>query len=242
MLAILQWIFSNELHELILMCSTLVLVLTTIAFVIVYYKKIFYAKKEYDEAKGVVGGIVLSFKRRQNEQDEKINSLTYDVEGIHSTTERLAEQNRKIEGKIGGLITSVKTAFMINKKLVEHIITMREEVTNLSKAQQNIQKQFTALDEKYQKIPETVKTIAPRDDAPPSVRLTETEDQVIQFLLAEGSKTAPEVEKRIGKTREHTARLMKKLWQEGFIERDTHRIPFVYRVTEKLKKSLEAQT
>ncbi len=28
----------------------------------------------------------------------------------------------------------------------------------------------------------------------------------------------------------------KKLWQEGYIERDTHLIPYVYRITENLKK------
>lgn len=239
MATIWQGVFFNEA---ILMGLILIFIFATIVFAIVYYKKFLHTKREYEEAKEIVSGIVLSFKRRQDEQGEKINNLTFEVEGIHSTTERLVEQNRRTEGKLSGLITSVKAAFTINKKLVEHIITMREEINNLSKAQQNIQKQFTILDEKYQKIPETVTIAASRDETLPSVRLTETEDQVIQFLLTEGSKTAPEVEKRIGKTREHTARLMKKLWQEGFIERDTHRIPFIYRINEKLKKSLEAQT
>ena len=54
--------------------------------------------------------------------------------------------------------------------------------------------------------------------------------------------TAPKVEKKIGKTREHTARLMKKLWQEGYIERDTHRMPFRYRPTKRLKKLLKKET
>ena len=239
MSTIWEVIFS---YQTLLIVSILVFILITTVFSRVYYKKIVHAKREYEEAKGIVSGIVLGFKRRQEEQKEKINNLAYEVEGIHSSMERLTERNMSVEGKISNLITSVKSAFMINKKLVEHIVTMREEITNLSKTQQNIQKQFTALDEKYQKIPETVKMVATRDETPPSVKLTETEDQVIQFLLTEGPKTAPEVEKRIGKTREHTARLMKKLWQEGFIERDTHRIPFSYRVNEKLKKSLETQT
>jgi DNA-binding MarR family transcriptional regulator len=85
-----------------------------------------------------------------------------------------------------------------------------------------------------------LKIEATREEKGASLELTETENQIIQFLLIEGPKTAPEVERKIEKTREHTARLMKKLWQEGFIERDTHRIPFVYRVNEKLKERLEA--
>jgi len=54
---------------------------------------------------------------------------------------------------------------------------------------------------------------------------------------------APKVEKKIRKTREHTARLMKKLWQEEYIERDTNRKPFTYRPTKKLlKKTREKKT
>ena len=43
---------------------------------------------------------------------------------------------------------------------------------------------------------------------------------------------------KIGKTREHTSRLMKKLWQEGYIERDTNSIPFIYRPTKELEKRI----
>jgi len=66
-------------------------------------------------------------------------------------------------------------------------------------------------------------------------KLTETENIVLQFLLSEGPKTAREVEAKIEKTREHTARLMKKLWQEGYVERETHKIPFTYRAAGALR-------
>ena len=66
--------------------------------------------------------------------------------------------------------------------------------------------------------------------------LSETEREVLDILVKEGSMTAPKMEKKIGKTREHTARLLKNLWQEGYIEREAQRKPFIYRSTETLKK------
>jgi len=61
----------------------------------------------------------------------------------------------------------------------------------------------------------------------------------------EGPKTAPEIKDRIRLSREHTARLMKKLYEEGYLERDTSKIPFKYRVKkemEKLLKKTESET
>lgn len=238
----MQSMIIREIYEEMLLGSAVTLVLVSIIFIVNYSKRAFSLKKEYVEAKDIVSSIVLSFRRRQDDQDKKITDITSEMEGIHSTIEKLIGRNQIIEGKISNLITSIKSAFLINKNVVEHITTMREEINDLSKTQQSIQKQFMDLDEKYQKMPETVKTEVAKDEAPLEVKLTETEEQIVQFLLIEGPKTAPTVEEKIGKTREHTARLMKKLWQEGFIERDTHRIPFVYRANEKLKKSLEAKS
>ena len=67
---------------------------------------------------------------------------------------------------------------------------------------------------------------------------TPTELQVLTFLTSEGSKSAPEIGKVIGRSREHTARLMKKLFEEGYIRRDQTRIPFRYSVVDRLKQSV----
>ncbi len=66
---------------------------------------------------------------------------------------------------------------------------------------------------------------------------TATELQVLTLLASEGPKSAPEIGKTIGRSREHTARMMKKLFQEGYIRRDPSRIPFRYSVVERLKQT-----
>jgi CRP-like cAMP-binding protein len=50
-------------------------------------------------------------------------------------------------------------------------------------------------------------------------------------MLGERPRTSHEVQDAIGRTREHTARLMKKLHESGLVERDTNAKPFKYRLT-----------
>jgi CRP-like cAMP-binding protein len=66
---------------------------------------------------------------------------------------------------------------------------------------------------------------------------TPTELQVLTLLTNEGPKSAPEIGRFVGRSREHTARLMKKLFDEGYVRRDQARIPFRYSTVERVKSS-----
>ncbi len=50
----------------------------------------------------------------------------------------------------------------------------------------------------------------------------------ILALLADGPKTSREIEKAIGRSREHTARLMKRLYDAGYVKRDESAKPYRY--------------
>jgi predicted transcriptional regulator len=66
---------------------------------------------------------------------------------------------------------------------------------------------------------------------------TPTELQVLTLLANEGPKSAPEIGRFVGRSREHTARLMKKLFDDGYVRRDQTRIPFRYSTVERVKQS-----
>ena len=66
---------------------------------------------------------------------------------------------------------------------------------------------------------------------------TPTELQVLTLLAEEGPKSAPEIGRVVGRSREHSARLMKKLFDEGYVRRDQTRIPFRYSTVERVKQS-----
>ena len=69
--------------------------------------------------------------------------------------------------------------------------------------------------------------------------LTDTELTVLEMLFMEGPKTAPEIKERVQLSREHTARLMKKLYEKGYLERETGKIPFKYSLKKEMEKILE---
>jgi hypothetical protein len=60
---------------------------------------------------------------------------------------------------------------------------------------------------------------------------TETETKVLR-LLAEGPRSSVEIKERVGRSREHTARLMKALFDRGLVVRNDRNKPYVYEITE----------
>jgi DNA-binding MarR family transcriptional regulator len=103
--------------------------------------------------------------------------------------------------------------------------------------------QVTTLDDQIQKLsalPEIkIEPVMPikRDKAMAS--LTDTELGVLEMLSTEGAKTAPEIKERVQLSREHTARLMKKLYEQGYLERETGKIPFKYSVKKEMERLLK---
>jgi len=68
-----------------------------------------------------------------------------------------------------------------------------------------------------------------------------TTDYILK-LLSERPRSSREVQHAVGRTREHTARLMKKLNDSGLVSRDVNTKPFRYNITdggrERLKEKL----
>jgi predicted transcriptional regulator len=75
-------------------------------------------------------------------------------------------------------------------------------------------------------VPEA-RLIVPRES-------TETETKVLR-LLAEGPKSSAEIKEQVGRSREHTARLMKDLFDRGLVVRNESNKPYVYEITESGK-------
>jgi predicted transcriptional regulator len=60
----------------------------------------------------------------------------------------------------------------------------------------------------------------------------ETESQILA-LLQGGAKTPIDIKKSLNLSREHTARMMKLLYEKGLVTRDDSAKPFVYQLTER---------
>lgn len=57
-------------------------------------------------------------------------------------------------------------------------------------------------------------------------------------LITEKPMTSRDIQITIGRTREHTSRMMKRLFEEGYVERNMKTKPFTYYITDKGKAKI----
>jgi chromosome segregation ATPase len=124
------------------------------------------------------------------------------------------------------------------------------KIRDIEATQESLKVKISGFEEQIQKIaaaPPEIKMIEQTIPVVPIKRdkalaaLTNTEVSVLEMLSSEGSKTAPEIKERVGLSREHTARLMKKLYEEGYLEREIGKIPFRYSVKKEMEKFLKKE-
>ena len=72
----------------------------------------------------------------------------------------------------------------------------------------------------------------------PISRYSDVIDAILH-TITDKSMTSRDIQITIGRTREHTSRLMKKLSADGLVQRHAGTKPFVYSLTEEGKKRLE---
>jgi DNA-binding transcriptional ArsR family regulator len=78
-------------------------------------------------------------------------------------------------------------------------------------------------------------------ETPPKAELMLDETQLATLrLLAEGTKNTRQLTDALKKSREHTARLMKELFELGLVRRNVATKPFVYQITDEGRLRLES--
>ena len=76
----------------------------------------------------------------------------------------------------------------------------------------------------------------------PNTAHTNPTDYVLH-LITNKAMTSRDIQVTLKKSREHTSRLMKKLFEEGYVQRNTETKPYTYSITEKGKTKVdETQT
>lgn len=210
----------------------------TVATILVYFRRIRQASKAYEEAKNTVEDIVISFDKQLSRQEEQIGVTVRRFESQAGKDDRLSrrldEQEQRIASGLADL--NARVAGIHDVESVKTTLSdLQQRVEGLSKAQEEWAKRATVVSEAQ------IEAAIPlrRDQA--LAPLTETELRVLEFISASpsGERTAPEVKQMINLTREHTARLMKKLYEDGYLERRSEETPFAYRVKEEMLKLLK---
>ncbi len=160
-------------------------------------------------------GIFEDHKNLLEKQISQLNSLT--------------QNNNNLSGALSGLDVKIRDIEATQETLKAKITGFEEQIQKISLASPS---EFRV---------EQAMPVVPikRDKALAS--LTNTEVAVLEMLSSEGSKTAPEIKERVGLSREHTARLMKKLYEEGYLEREMGKIPFRYSIKKEMERFLKKE-
>ena len=220
--------------------------------------------KEYEKAKDFIEDIVLSFDRELKRESDKFDMMVSNVEGSHSVAEASYRKAERLENKIEPLetqlialsqsqqamsqtITANFTENMQNNtNIISGLSNLSTKLQEIMSTQESLKNRITGFEEQIQKLSIAQHTQEDRTEVvlPPVpikrdkalAALTETEIVVLEMLSKEGAKTAPEIKERVHLSREHTARLMKKIYEEGYVDREAGKIPFRYTI----KKEMEA--
>ena len=220
-----------------------ILLAATIGASIEYYRQIRRAQKEYEKARRAVEDIVLSFNRELKREASRLELMAYKVEGNTAKANTSLKMADIIEKKIAPFESKLKLISENDANILSKIAEVDGKTQKIEAATQTLKTKIAEVEEQVQKlsaIPEIKsEPVIPirRDKAMGA--LTDTEIMVLEMLSAEGSKTAPEIKERVQLSREHTARLMKKLYEKGYLERETGKIPFRYNVKKEMKKFLK---
>jgi chromosome segregation ATPase len=220
-----------------------ILLATTIGAAVEYYRQIRKAQKEYEKAREAVEDIVMSFNRELKREADRLELVAYKVKGSTAKADTILKKVDILEKKIAPIESKLGAISENDDSVLSKIADAEMKTHSIEAAQQTLKTKITEVEEQVQKLsvmPEIrSEPVIPirRDKA--MAALTDTEVTVLEMLSAEGSKTAPEIKERVRLSREHTARLMKKLYEKGYLERETGKIPFRYSVKKEMKKFLK---
>ena len=177
----------------------------------------------------------------------KAERLENKIEPLETQLIALNQSQQTISQSINeNLAENTQNSINLKTEVKTELSSLEAKLQDLIATQEALKSRITGFEEQIQKLsvappPQETRTemalpVVPikRDRA--LAALTETEIAVLEMLSKEGAKTAPEIKERVHLSREHTARLMKKIYEEGYVEREAGKIPFRYTI----KKEMEA--
>ncbi len=199
----------------------------TVVASFIYYKRIKEAHAEYESSKDLVRSITVAFSQQLKKVVDSIRAVEKDAaEAQFQASEALKTSEKTVEAM---RVTSDKISELLDKmeENDKNIESIREEIQSLARSR-------------------PVATVQPSVDAAIPLRqdavleqLTPTELEVLMLIEEMGEAAGPTIKESINKTREHTARLLKKLYDQGFIDRNTSSMPYRYHIRKEIKELIQ---
>ena len=206
-----------------LVFTTIALFMVTLAASYIFYNRIKMAQNEYEDSKTAVRNITSGFTRQ-------VSKMETDIERIERETAAARYlANEALKSTEGGSQAALQG--------LEKVKDISDRVDLIESSIEQMKTDLNKLATQPRPAP------ALRVDAPIPVQgdnvfqqLTETEVEVLMMIADLGEGTVPEIREKINRTREHTARLLKKLYDKGFIDRNTSGMPYRYSIRKEIRE------
>jgi predicted transcriptional regulator len=206
-----------------LVFTTIALFMVILAASYIFHQRIKIAQTEYEESKSTVRNITLGFTRQVKKMETDLGRIEREA----NSARYMADQALK----------AIQGGSDVALKGLEKVKGLSERMNTIEKSIQDMRTDLTKLATQPRLAP-----AATRVDAPIPVQgedifqqLTETEMEVLEMIVDLGEGTVPEIREKIDRTREHTARLLKKLYDRGFIDRNTSSMPYRYSIRKEIR-------
>jgi len=202
--------------------ATLMLFAVTTIASFIYYKRISQAREEYEESRDIVKGIMNGFTRQILRLTDAISNFESDAAEANIAANQALEVS--------------KEAVEASKSGIDERRLITQKLENTEKSIEEIRNEIQELSKRPAPRLQTVPINAPIPLQQKDVldQLTPTEFNVLTLIDELGEVSVPEIREKIEKTREHTARLLKKLFDKGFIDRNTNSMPYRYHLRKEI--------
>jgi len=204
--------------------------------------KAFHKKSAYHTDNSVVEAVVSEYTSRLEEFGKIIGELKVKIDTVELRLQHITLQTSdRVTDMTQG--TSRETISQSKSQLQEHQSPISDVMVS-TKSQ--LQEHQSPISDVMVSTKSQLQEHQPTTITPPTIATTEksntnmhhsTSDYVLK-LLVEKSRTSREIQNAIGRTREHTSRLMRKLYESNLVSRDNSNKPFKYNITDEGRREL----
>lgn len=225
----------------VLFIVSAILSLATLGTLAVFSRRVRRIGKAYVAAKTVVSEVVFSFNRDLQQQADLIQSLSERLERL-SSAEHPAKSIEELFARLRNLESEHRSTSSVIGDISGKFQGLIQNFEDVLKQQGESRTKMEELEERLEEGKrrellsgvDRIEAAIPIRKGKALARLTDTELAVLGTLAGEGEKSASQIRDKIGLSREHTARLMKSLHARGYVERNTDRLPYVYRIKDEM--------
>jgi hypothetical protein len=182
------------------------------------------SKQAVAESASLLSVIVTALMSRVEASESLVSDLGVKLETFDERTSHLESEQSNFLTNYLQVLRHLQDALSNDRRL---ILELEQVKTKLSAIQQP--RRVTG------NLPNRGQAASlPIPDESVLANLTLTERQTLGILRREGGKSAPELGRRMKKSREHMARLMKKLYLDGYVDKESNHPPFRYKLNDKV--------